>query len=109
MRRTCDEDVCNVSYRWFLGFSIEEIPNYSTWSQNNICRYHDSSVFEEILYTILQQAIDYGFVDTKVAFGVVLPIKTKVKTLANNEYFRCLFFFVYEVKKCGKLKNNTKD
>lgn len=70
MRRTCDEALCNVAYRWFLGLSIDEsIPDYSTWSQNYIRRYHDSSVFEEIFYTILQQAIDYGFVDTKTAFG----------------------------------------
>ena len=42
MRRTCEECQVNMAYRWFLGLSIyDEIPNYSTWSQNYIRRYKD--------------------------------------------------------------------
>ncbi len=45
MRRTCEECKVNVAYRWFLGLSIyDDIPNYSTWSQDYIRRYKDSEV-----------------------------------------------------------------
>lgn len=46
MRRTCEESKVNLAYRWFLGLSInEDIPNYSTWSQNYIRRYKDSNIY----------------------------------------------------------------
>ena len=65
MRRTCEECKVNVAYRWFLGLSIyDEIPNYSTWSQNK-----DSDVFNQIFDTILNQAIEYGFIDMETVFG----------------------------------------
>lgn len=70
MRRTCEECKVNVAYRWFLGLSIyDDIPNYSTWSQNYIRRYKDSEVFNQIFDTILNQAIEYGFVDMETVFG----------------------------------------
>ena len=58
MRRTCEECKVNLAYRWFLGLEIkEEIPNYSTWSQNYIRRYKESQIFNEIFLEILNQAI----------------------------------------------------
>lgn len=70
MRRTCEECKVNIAYRWFLGLSIyDDIPNYSTWSQNYIRRYKDSEVFNQIFDTILNQAIEYGFVDMETVFG----------------------------------------
>ncbi|WP_304819022.1 IS1182 family transposase, partial [uncultured Clostridium sp.] len=70
MRRTCEECKVNIAYRWFLGLSIyDEIPNYSTWSQNYIRRYKDSEIFNQIFDTILKQAIEYGFVDMETIFG----------------------------------------
>lgn len=70
MRRTCNEIQVNLAYRWFLGLSIDEtIPNFSTWSQNYIRRYKDSSIFEEIFKEILTQAVSYGFVDCTTVFG----------------------------------------
>ncbi len=70
MRRTCEECKVNLAYRWFLGLSIyDEIPNYSTWSQNYIRRYKDSEVFNQIFDKILEQAIEYGFVDMETVFG----------------------------------------
>ncbi len=66
MRRTCDEIKVNLAYRWFLGLSIEdEVPNYSTWSQNYIRRYNDSDVFDQIFKHILDEAIQYGFIDAE--------------------------------------------
>ena len=70
MRRTVEECKVNIAYRWFLGLSIyDDIPNYSTWSQNYIRRYKDSEVFNQIFETILNQAIEYGFVDMETVFG----------------------------------------
>lgn len=70
MRRTCEECQVNMAYRWFLGLSIyDEIPNYSTWSQNYIRRYKNSEVFNQIFDAILNQAIEYGLVDMETVFG----------------------------------------
>ena len=70
MRKTCQEITVNLAYRWFLGLDIEEkVPNFSTWSQNYIRRYKDSSIFEEIFEEILEQAVSYGFIDCTTVFG----------------------------------------
>lgn len=70
MRRTCEECKVNIAYRWFLGLSMyDEIPNYSTWSKNYIRRYKDSEVFNEIFDKILNQAIEYKFIDMETVFG----------------------------------------
>ena len=70
MRRTCEECKVNIAYRWFLGLSIyDDIPNYSTWSKNYIRRYKDSDVFNQIFDTILNQAMDYNFIDMETVFG----------------------------------------
>ena len=70
MRKTCEEIKVNLAYRWFLGISLDEsVPNYSTWSQNYIRRYGDSSVFEEIFEHILSQAIEKKYVDLTTVFG----------------------------------------
>lgn len=81
MRRTCDEIKVNLAYRWFLGLSIDdEVPNYSTWSQNYIRRYGDSNVFNEIFNRIIKEALEYGFVDLDTVFGD----GTHRKANANN-------------------------
>ncbi len=70
MRKTCREIQVNLAYRWFLGIAMdEEVPNYSTWSQNYIRRYGESDVFNQIFDQILKQALEYGFVDTETVFG----------------------------------------
>ena len=49
MRKTCERAQTDMAYRWFLGVdAYESIPNYSTWSQNYIRRYKDSTIFNEI-------------------------------------------------------------
>lgn len=81
MRRTCEEIRVNLAYRWFLGLSIEdEVPNYSTWSQNYIRRYGDSDVFDEIFNKIIKEAITYDFVELDTVFGD----GTHRKASANN-------------------------
>ena len=87
MRKTCEEYKVNVAYRWFLGLSIyDDIPNYSTWSQNYIRRYKDSEVFNQIFDTILNQAIKYGFVDMETVFGdgKSLQIQVKFHLISRN-------------------------
>ena len=85
MRRTCEECKVNMAYRWFLGLSIyDDIPNYSTWSQNYIRRYKDSEVFNQIFETILNQAIEYGFIDMETVFGD----GTHQKANANKNKYR---------------------
>ena len=64
MRKTCEECKVNIAYRWFLGLSIyDEIPNYSTWSQDYIRRYKNSRIYHEIFNTILKQVKDNGFIN----------------------------------------------
>ncbi|MEG0470497.1 MAG: IS1182 family transposase [Longicatena sp.] len=84
MRKTCREIQVNLAYRWFLGISMEEeVPNYSTWSQNYIRRYGNSDVFEHIFDEILKQAMGYGFVDIETIYGD----STHQKASANkNKY-----------------------
>lgn len=70
MRQTCEECKVNIAYRWFLGLSMyDNIPNYSTWSKNYIRRYKDSNIFNKIFDRILEQALDYGFIDEETVFG----------------------------------------
>lgn len=70
IRRTCEECEVNIAYRWYLGLSMyDDIPNYSTWSQNYIRRYKDSDVFNQIFNRILSQAIEYKFIDMETVFG----------------------------------------
>lgn len=53
-----------------MGLSIyEEVPNYSTWSQNYIRRYGDSDVFDEIFHRILMELDANGFLDVTTVFG----------------------------------------
>ena len=70
IRKTCIEIQVNLAYHWFLGIAMyENVPNYSTWSQNYIRHYGDSEVFDQIFEPILKQAIQYGFVDLETVFG----------------------------------------
>lgn len=69
MRKTVEEIKVNLAYRWFLGLAIDDdVPNYSTWSQNYIRRYHDSDIFDKIFTHIIDEAIDNGFIDTSCVF-----------------------------------------
>lgn len=86
MRKTCEESKVNIAYRWFLGLSMyDEIPNYSTWSQNYIRRYRDSDVFNQIFDKILNQVIEYGFIDVETVFGDSTHQKANAnKNKSNN-------------------------
>ena len=85
MRRTCKEIKVNMSYRWFVGIGIDqEVPNYSTWSQNYIRRFGDSDVFDQIFTRILEEVMDYGYLDLTTIFGD----STHQKANANKNKFK---------------------
>ena len=85
MRRTCKEIKVNMSYRWFVGIGIDqEVPNYSTWSQNYIRRFGDSDVFDQIFSRILEEVIDYGYLDLTTIFGD----STHQKANANKNKYK---------------------
>lgn len=70
MRKTAEEIKVNLAYRWFLHLSLREnVPNYSTWSQNYIRRYGDSDIFDRIFKEILRQAIENRFLDPSSVYG----------------------------------------
>lgn len=70
MRKTCEECEVNMAYRWYLGISIEdEVPNYSTWSQNYIRRYRGTKIFKKIFKKILKQAKEYKMLNLKTIYG----------------------------------------
>lgn len=64
IRRTIAEIKTNVAYRWFLGYGLtEEIPHYSTFSQNYIRRFKGTNIFEKIFTKILEEEIKHGLVN----------------------------------------------
>lgn len=69
IRKTCEEAKVNMAYRWYLGVGItEQIPNYSTFSQNYIRKYSTSDVFEKIFSEVLSRLIRDKFIDTSIIF-----------------------------------------
>ena len=46
----------------------DDIPNYSTWSQNYIRRFAGTEVFEKIFVNIVEQAIKYNLVKGETFF-----------------------------------------
>lgn len=69
IRKTCEEAKVNMAYRWYLGVGItEQIPNYSTFSQNYIRKYSTSDVFEKIFSEVLSRLIKDKFIDTSIIF-----------------------------------------
>ena len=81
MRETIEQINMNIAYRYFLGFDFTEpIPHFSTFSQNYIRRYKDTTIFEEIFNTILYQVISHGLVKTDNIF----VDSTHVKAYANK-------------------------
>ena len=65
-RRLCQEVHLNLAYRWFCGLSLEDkVPHHSTFSKNRHGRFAGTSLFRELFYEIVQQAMDKGLVRGK--------------------------------------------
>ena len=75
MRKTVEEIKVNLAYRWFLNLSFDdEVPNYSTWSQNYIRRYHDSDVFDKIFERIICTCSANSYTLIGIAIHVILSL-----------------------------------
>ena len=48
---------------FWICFTFFDMFCFDTWSQNYIRRYKESEVFNQIFEAILNQAIEYGFID----------------------------------------------
>lgn len=84
IRSTLEDAKVNMAYRWFLNLSLtEEVPNYSTFSQNYIRRYQNSDVFDKIFKRILDSLIDNNLVDTSTIF----VDGTHIKANANKKKY----------------------
>ena len=69
MRQTIKEIEVNMAYRWFLGLDFQdEVPHFTTFGKNYVRRFADTDIFEKIFAKILQEAVDYGFVDASAVF-----------------------------------------
>ena len=68
LRRTVEEIKMNVSYRWFLGYLMnEQIPHFSTISYNFKHRYTEKTI-EEIFYWILKEISKAGYLSPEAVF-----------------------------------------
>lgn len=81
IRKTCEEAKVNLAYRWYLGVGISDtIPNYSTFSQNYIRKFHDKDIFEKIFTKILYELIEKKVIDE----SVIYVDGTHIKANANK-------------------------
>lgn len=79
MRRTCEECKINIAYRWFLGLSMyDDIPNYSTWSQNYERRYKGIEV--EIVKKVYEDELLEEINEDRIKHG-----KKKIDSLTKKE------------------------
>ena len=109
MRRTCEECKVNIAYRWYLGLSMyDEIPNYSTWSQNYIRRYKDSEIFDEIFDRILEQAMNYKFIDVETVFGDSTHQKANANKNKNEDVEVEIVKKVYEEELLNEINEDRK-
>ncbi len=80
MRQTIREAEVNIAYRWFLGLDFyDKVPHFSTFGKNYERGFKNTDIFNQIFENILDQAMSYGFVDTKIQF----VDSTHVKAHAN--------------------------
>lgn len=81
MRQTIKEVEVNFAYRWFLGIDFfDEVPHFTTFSQNYRRRFKNTTVFHKIFENILEQGVKEGFVDCEMIF----VDSTHVKAHANR-------------------------
>lgn len=83
-RQLMREIAVNVAYRWFLELRLTDaVPDASTLSQNRRRRFADSTIYQDIFDTIVEQAIGHGLVDGSVLY----TDSTHLKANANkNKY-----------------------
>lgn len=84
LRKTYQEIIVNVAYRWFLGYSLlDEIPHFATVSYA-FCKRFPPEVAEEIFEHILNKALNNRMVDPKEVF----IDGTHIKASANKKKYQ---------------------
>ena len=85
MRATIKQCETDASFRWYLGIPFGyPIPHYSTFSQNYLRRYVNTTIFEEIFATILELAVSKRLVSGRDLF----TDSTHIKANANNKNYK---------------------
>ena len=80
LRRTASEVSENVSYRWFLGYSLNEsMPHFSTISYNFRHRF-TSETIDKIFEWILDEAAEAGYLKPEAVFIDGTHIKANANT-----------------------------
>jgi len=65
-RRLCQEVQLNLAYRWFCGLSLEDkVPDHSTFSKNRHGRFAATTLFRDLFYEVVRQAMERGLVSGK--------------------------------------------
>lgn len=62
-RRLCQEVQLNLAYRWFCGLNLEDkVPDHSTFSKNRHGRFAGTTLFRQMFYAVVRQAMARGLV-----------------------------------------------
>jgi transposase len=62
-RRLCEEVQLNLAYRSFRHLSLEDkVPEHSTFNKNRHGHFAQSTLFRDMFYSVVQQAIAAGLV-----------------------------------------------
>jgi transposase len=84
MRQTIKEIEVNIAYRWFLGYGLnDEIPHFSTFSENYVRRFQGTDLFEKIFRRILETAEANGLIHPEQVYIDA----THIKANANKKKF----------------------
>ena len=80
LQRTGEEVNLNVTYRWFLGYTLqEETPHFSTVSYNFRHRFTEETI-EQVFFWILDEAAEAGYLSPKAVFVDGTHIKANANT-----------------------------
>lgn len=80
LRRTAEEVNLNVAYRWFLGYTLQEVtPHFSTVSYNFRHRFTEETV-EQVFRWILEEVAQAGYLSPKAVFIDGTHIKANANT-----------------------------
>jgi transposase len=84
MRATIKQCETDASFRWYLGIPFgQSVPHYSTFSQNYLRRYVNTTIFEEIFETILNLAVKKKLVSGRDLF----TDSTHIRANANSRKY----------------------
>jgi transposase len=81
IRKTCEEIQVNIAYRYFLGIPFSEnTPDHSTYSRAYTTRFHQTDIFDQVFYGIIEQIDHAHLIDATYIF----IDSTHIKASANK-------------------------